>query len=152
MKARKHAEMIKAWADNDSLICFYISGRSQWQVSQIPHWKKESEYFLCLPQHKEACLHWLNGGLVLVDNDDYHKNNHTMEANRYGNGVFMIQSVSIKIKPRKEKRIIGINVSTGQTTSAYECDDEGNYAEDEIRLTKKGDISAWQFIEIEVEV
>ncbi|AUR98843.1 hypothetical protein NVP1256O_04 [Vibrio phage 1.256.O._10N.286.45.F8] len=20
------------------------------------------EYFLCLPQHKEACLHWLNGG------------------------------------------------------------------------------------------
>lgn len=30
----------------------------------FPTLYSECEYFLCLPQHKEACLHWLNGGEI----------------------------------------------------------------------------------------
>jgi hypothetical protein len=63
----------------------------------------------------------------------------------------MRASHQARIKPKKEKRVIGVH-RDGRTTSHYAIDDEGCYAVDEIRITGKGNPDEWLFIEIEVEV
>ena len=157
MTAHKHAEMIKAKADNMELVVFVKNSNTGewWEVFGDLPFNQQQDFFLCLPQHKEACLHWLNGGdiqfrpfssnfewknLGKSSGWSWNKLNNTMDA-----------SLEFRIKPRKEKRSIGVNVKTGQTTSAYAIDEEGNYAVDEVRLNY-GISDNWKFIEIEVEI
>lgn len=64
----KNADMIKAKVDNVDLIVFSkAKNLGDWrEVSLIALIVNDNfDFFLCLPQHKEACLHWLNGGDVL---------------------------------------------------------------------------------------
>lgn len=77
------------------------------------------EYFLCLPQHKEVCLHWLNGGDVqaihfenqmpdsgvMFDSDFVDLEDEVSTYPWKDNHIFM-QDHEIKIKPKKEKRWI----------------------------------------------
>lgn len=67
-KSHKHLEMIVAKAANMDLVLFIKLG-DQWQATgchdnQVINIASHYEYFLCLPQHKEECLHWLNGGKI----------------------------------------------------------------------------------------
>ena len=154
----KNYEMVIAKANNDNLFVF-VNNFGEWELSDFKSLVGVSdfEYFLCLPQHKEACLHWLNGGGVQYKLE---KEKRWTNIAPYveipkckPHGFFMGTNYGYvyRIKPKKVKRVIGVNVKTGQTTSAYELDKEGNYAVDEVRLTKNSAISDWQFIEIEVE-
>ena len=62
----KHYDMIVALAENMNLATF-CKGKlgKEWidlGGEGLPCFIPDNHYFLCLPQHKEACLHWLNGG------------------------------------------------------------------------------------------
>ena len=68
-KLHKHYEMIVAKAANMDLTVFHKSITGEWLIdtdsNKVMVFENDStEYFLCLPQHKEACLHWLNGGEI----------------------------------------------------------------------------------------
>ena len=158
-----HYDKIVAKAANMDLVVFsYCNLDMKWSEDKPSQPGVEfidsnnTNYFLCLPQHKEACLHWLNGGEVQVDRasgewvviDSYKVSALKEWTSTQG---FMEESLLFRIKPKKEKRLIGVNVKTGKTTSAYEYDSGDSYAEAEVRLIK-GNMSDWQFIEIEVEV
>lgn len=148
MTARKHAVMIKAKADNMDLVVlrktptseYWEICRSDWMPTDL-----QDEFFLCLPQHKEACLHWLNGGDV-----EFRRNGEEWqdECEKYHGWAkycgMMNCDVEFRIKPRKEKRWIGVNSKTGVTTHLKESRED---------LEKRIDgYSNYQAIEIEVEV
>ncbi len=150
-----YAEMIKAKVENMELVVFYKRNMEGWMeiadsdyLPQYPH----NDYFLCLPQHKEACLHWLNGGKV----EGLHKDYEPMELAESGviewgvKSTFMKDSIEIRIKPKKEKRWIGVSKSSCHTTGHYETKEEA------INTTESQPWASayvpWQFIEIEVEV
>lgn len=107
-----HAEMIKAKADDMSLIVFVKCGHnSAWRETETPTQFPLSEfddvqYFLCLPQHKEVCLHWLNGGDIQVLDSNW-INVHPVESYPWEDEHdFMCEDSKIRIKPKKEKRLI----------------------------------------------
>ncbi len=63
------------------------------------------DYFLCLPQHKEACLHWLNGGDVLADGEPYWNDAPQEWCNQ---NDFMSADIEFRTKPKKEKRWVTV--------------------------------------------
>lgn len=115
MTAHKHYEMIVAKAENMDLVTFVKFG-NEWMVSEpnetgvILTFDDRYDYFLCLPQHKEACLHWLNGGEAQIEyiHASYPVWNFIdNDATEWSAGhVFMDEKLNIRIKPRKEKRWI----------------------------------------------
>ncbi len=168
----KHYDMIVAKAENMDLVVFFNpslgSSADKWEeatTTLFPAFHPETEYFLCLPQHKEACLHWLNGGGVQLDHFDQPMPNSGVKGNCQlvdfdedanslpwkFNHPFMDQAQEIHIKPKKEKRWIAFNSKALMTTrdtytTGVECEDV---------LNEVGEIyenHPWQFIEIEVEV
>ncbi|QIQ61306.1 hypothetical protein V039C_0028 [Vibrio phage V039C] len=145
MTAHKHAAMIKAKADNMELVKF-IKANGVWVVDNLGscHFDDACEYFLCLPQHKEACLHWLNGGDVeFFECEKWHQINSKI---KWGSGhLFMGEFFKIRIKPRKEKRWIAIRRS-----DLFVEDCLFHSVENAIRQGYPE--SQWQLHEIEVEV
>ncbi len=121
------------------------------------------DYFLCIPQHKEACLHWLNGGDVqavhfenqmpdsgvMLDSDFVDLEDDVFTYSWKDNHIFM-QEHEITIKPKKEKRWIGYCASRNQTIPHPQ--DSGQLAMDYAALHYSYHVNEWQFIEIEVEV
>ncbi len=157
----KHAEMIKAKADNMELVVFEKQNTAthekeeykpiQPEGNRAIWFHEDADYFLCLPQHKEACLHWLNGEKSQVEYTQasypYWCDIDSDESNWSEGHIFMDELLSIRIKPKKEMRWIGV-YKNGATTDACLLRKE---AENHPMIT---DFSAndWQFIEIEVEV
>lgn len=76
MSKHKHYDMIVAKAENTDLAVFYKAvHESEWKDlprSPFPVFIETNEYFLCLPERKEACLDWLNGGSYLYSTDGAH--------------------------------------------------------------------------------
>lgn len=115
MTAHKHAKMIKAKADNMDLIVFIQHDQTEWEEcvinkNCIPSFDPDFNYFLCLPRHKEACLHWLNCG------DVQYRHGTSQDWDDYGpikvwsaGCIFMQEHVEIRIKPCKEKRWVVFN-------------------------------------------
>ncbi len=152
-----YAELFTAKLNDTSLVLF--EKHEEWK-----EWREVTksdlafvvggnfEYFLCLPQHKEACLHWLNGGKV----ESLHKDYEPMELAESGaiewgvKSTFMKDSIEIRIKPKKENRWIGVSKSSCHTTGHYETKEEA------INTTESQPWASayvpWQFIEIEIEV
>ncbi|AUR87847.1 hypothetical protein NVP1105O_04 [Vibrio phage 1.105.O._10N.286.49.B4] len=69
------------------------------------------DYFLCLPQHKEACLHWLNCGDVQHLDKGSHVDMTSMNDLKSRVGkiwsyecAWMDDDCEIRIKQKKEKR------------------------------------------------
>ena len=152
----KHAEMIKAKADNMDLVVFYrLEGEYWWQKESddaaLPY-ETDIDYFLCLPKHEEACLHWLNTGeiqgLVCGKWTDLHQEDMDMSLSL----SFRCKFNKYRIKPRKEKRWIAVHLYSNQATPAvgtYKlCSD---YVLRHMKLLGSP-FCEWQFIEIEVEV
>ncbi len=149
----KHFDLIVAQAANTSLIK-YVKLLDNWAATTTDEWNFASEYFLCLPQHKEACLHWLNGGEVqysLNNIDWFDKDSHGINSERMDIEYFNSPTHSMRIKPKKEKRWLGVygnHVTDGMYPTKELCQ----------RCVSRSDkfkhcaIEGWQFIEIEVEV
>lgn len=148
MAAHKYADMICAKANNMGLVTF-INTNDGWgwrglTHGSLPSFIEDNEYFLCLPQHKDACLHWLNGGT-----SQYLSNAMSSWIN-FGDSkdwifthLLMTNECEIRIKPQKEKRWIAVNPKTGYTSSLSE--NEGD-------IKKAYKVGTWQIREIEVEV
>ena len=113
MTKHRHAEMIKAKADNMELVVFYKDcyyPEQGWkETSQLPM-QEEFKYFLCLPQHKEACLHWLNGGETQMHADNRYFDIEMRESTPRWSArrIFMNDRANTRIKPKKEKLYIAV--------------------------------------------
>lgn len=116
----KHYDLIVTKAANIKVIKF-VKLPQGWVATQTDEWNETSDYFLCLPQHKEACLHWLNGGESQLEytHQSYPTwNSIDNDAKDWSTGhVFMDGSLSIRIKPKKEKRWIVWN----ENQDSYHC-------------------------------
>lgn len=139
----KYAEMIKAKADNMELVLFTKRGESSTWGELNNHgdvtFLHEFDYFLCLPQHKEAVLNALNGGesQLTFDGVTWNKCNLNQPVEWSEDWWYMKGESQSRIKPKKEKRLIAIDPKTSEVfvaTSAYIAND------------------GFQLIEIEVEV
>lgn len=108
----KHYEMIVAKAANMELVVFQTDDElKEWHVlDRFPMWGESTNYFLCLPQHKDACLHWLNGGEVEARMRGTGREFEHMTGNPNkdwsNKTVFTSDECDIRIKPKKEKRWI----------------------------------------------
>lgn len=150
----KHYDMICAKAANMDLVKFYKTEEGMWNFTDLyqktTQFREDKEYFLCLPKSKETCLHWLNGADVEYKTQLTPWTSYSPERQWSNGSVFMQDDYDFRIKPRKEKRWIGVNIDKNQTTglfsSAIECEDNLN------SIGEIYDNHPWQFIEIEVEV
>jgi hypothetical protein len=113
----RHAEMIKAKADNMDLVVFTkdcIDTENPWfaiEANHLPCFDEHAEYFMSLPQTAKECLHWLNGGdaqYKCADGDWWLIDSASREDNLAWSDrhIFMHNDVEIRIKPKKEKRWI----------------------------------------------
>lgn len=122
MTKHKHADMIKAWADNGDLIVFVKTcTEGAWTLAKEPvQWWDDSEYFASLPQHAEACLHWLNGSDV--EEREYDEGWAVVDAQNIGwskHHFFMDALSTFRIKPRKEKRWIAVHKHNAKAEVFY---------------------------------
>tara|TARA_R110002012_G_scaffold269646_1_gene453773 strand:+ start:2698 stop:3162 length:465 start_codon:yes stop_codon:yes gene_type:complete len=141
--AHPHIEVIVAKAANMDLVVLYEDKGSWFPCAEanqpyLPDFNCMDDYFLCLPKHKDACLHWLNGGELMIDyGKGLGEGSYTLNVKRHNPLSDFIghPEYTFRIKPRKEKRQIitnGVDVKF--------VDGDGIYP------------SSWQRIEIEVEV
>lgn len=149
MTAHEHAEMIKAKADNMELVVF-INNYDKWMLGDLKNLVDLDMIpaFLCLPQHKEVCLHWLNGGDVQFKPKltnlwimlDEKSNSKWTKDSGWTMGTFQF-----RIKPKKEKRYIGIK-KDGYATKHF-----ATPLEVKQYITRRGFIAdLYETIEIEV--
>ena len=103
-----NAEIIKAKADDVRLVTFTrdrYDSSSEWGESYQWGTDPDFDYFLCLPQHAAACLHWLNGGEVELRIDGEEEWIPLLPATDVEWCVghsFMKEHVEIRVKPAKE--------------------------------------------------
>ena len=140
----KHAnsEMIKAVLDNTELtiLCEVVDHGNEdgnyWTVSNLSSLVScFNKFFVCLPQHKEAVLYSLNGGVALYESPREEGEHALGQAEWRKDDWYMQYDCESRIKPKKEKRWIAVN---GE--SVCFVNHEIMYPDD------------YQLIEIEVEV
>ncbi|AUR82363.1 hypothetical protein NVP1023O_54 [Vibrio phage 1.023.O._10N.222.51.B4] len=144
MTKHRHYDLIVAKAANMDLVVFIKLG-DQWQVTgchdnQVINIASHYDYFLCLHQHKEACLHWLKGGEIeCLEGGTWLPFRRSHEWKK--EAAVMNPTTKIRIKPKKEKRWIAYNRTTGSTYGTFDTKEvcEGYHPEH-------------QHIEIEAEV
>lgn len=147
MNQHKHAEMIKAKADNMDLEVLKKGlNKTKW-VGGCAHelFYLDADYFLCLPQHKEACLHWLNGGEVeeCINTKWSDVDSSTLIDWEGMSDPFMREESNFRIKPPTEKRWV-IWDKRLKSVAAIEPV--------EPKQRNKDYYQKYQIIEIEVEV
>ena len=153
MTAHNLVNMITAKANNMNLVVFCkygIKGRQKWIVKDdqdSTEFRAPSEYFLCLPQHKEEVLHVLNGGIVQITTDSHWNNPQEIERAGIwlGNDFiwYMSPYCQSRTKPKKEKRWIVLSPPIVDSTLYLSADDAKK------TLCRH---NQWQVIEIEIEV
>lgn len=154
----KHYEMIVAKAANMELVVFVKTcDNGAWYEkgdNSACQWWEDSDYFLCLPKHKEAVLNLLNGGesQITFNGECWDKCNLNEPVEWNDNWWYMKGESQSRIKPKKEKRWIGCYPSAKVTPLNFSSIDEvKNYVSKNSLYTHCAH-EAWQFIEIEVEV
>lgn len=150
----KHYEIIVAKAANMDLVLFIKLG-DRWQVTgchdnQVINIASHYDYFLCLPQHKEACLHWLNGGDLIQDSQHVDGKYSDVEASLNPNfdshgDLFMTTERNIRMKPDKEKRWILVNAIDDFQPRMFDDESDADHI-------LQGSHPNWSKHEIEVEV
>lgn len=117
MTKHKHYEMIVTKAANMDSVTLYKEGVGcYWSVrlsQDSTHFSEGFDFFLCLPQHKEACLHWLNGGDVLLKDFKEDTTERMLSSSAFvgwhESTVFMSEEAQIRIAPKKETRWVVID-------------------------------------------
>lgn len=144
MTKHKRHDMIVAKAANMDLVVFFNDGTGWHEGCLRELVCCDYNFFLCLPQHKEACLHWLNGGLI----ERQSKLTSEWEGcadSKYSTWIplcgMMRGDEKYRIKPRKGKRYIVV----------HEYNVSGPYRKIHIAKMNQRDHGG-QLIEIEVEV
>ncbi len=151
----KHYEMIVAKAANMELVVFVKSkATNRWEAlesSCIPSFYEESEYFLCLPQHKEAVLNALNGGesQLTFDGANWDKCNLNQPVKWSEGWWYMKGESQSRIKPKKEK------VWVAYHKDGFMFNEVGGSVSDIDDRVKSHELSDfvgadWQYKEIEV--
>lgn len=137
MTVHKHAEMIKAKADNMDLVVFgklQPDNNSAWVEVTFKELISEEfhDYFLCIPQHDETCFHWLNDGVVQekgIHADDYYWSNETADLIWskcwHQEHIFMDDTLMTRIKTRKEKRWIIYNLDKDCVEQVFNSEASG---------------------------
>ncbi len=110
------------------------------------------DYFLCLPQHKEVCLHWLNGGKLMIDNGKgLGEGRYTMDIRRNNPLADFIghPEYTFRIKPMIEKVWVAYHKDgfMFSEVGGSECDIDDRVKNHELSDFVKSD---WQYKEIEV--
>lgn len=151
MAKHKHAEMIKAKADNMELVVFVKKNNTNewWEVFGDLPFNQQQDFFVCLPKHKDAVLNVLNGGMSQVNYGEYWSECNCNEPiHWFDNWWYMDNKCESRIKPRKEKRWIVAKpialVSMMYFNSKSDAEDAVKYS--------TGEFKGVQVIEIEVEV
>lgn len=122
-------EMIVAKAANMDLVVME-KDPSGWivKMSEILHMNPSKDYFLCLPQHKEAVLHSLNGGYIGCYEDGKWLEVCTLNG-RDGKwkitGWYMNETEEIIIRPKKEKRWIIWDIDKGEVHQVFNREASG---------------------------
>ncbi|AUS01384.1 hypothetical protein NVP1284A_57 [Vibrio phage 1.284.A._10N.286.55.A5] len=130
----KHYEMIVAKAADLHLtvFCKGVNDDCEWhEIRKFPNWQNNAEYFLCQPQHREACLHWLSGGNIQyrIALDAW-----TDAAGNVSNvawtpdNLFIDDQVEFRIKPKKEKRWIVWDEDRNKYHCTFGCNPKGDYS------------------------
>ena len=152
----KHFEMIVAKAGNMDLVVFSQNQKdNSWLVQNdqgTTDFGDLVNYFLCLPQHKDACLHWLNGGELYINNGKgLGEGNYTLSIKTHKPLSDFIghPEYQFHIKPKKEKRWIVLNYKLNVVSSNFckSLEDARAYVSN--HFAYPDDV---QYIEIEVEV
>lgn len=153
----KHCDKIVAKVSDMNLVVFYKLPNEEWWQSEsesrtLPD-EDDIEYFLCLPQHKDVCLPWLNGDKAQqspASDACWVSSACAIDVTWMPWTSFMKDDLKFRIKPKKEKRWIGVfrdGDLLRNTELSYKTKEQ-----------VMGDAHAprgfagWQFIEIEVEV
>ncbi len=155
----KNAEMIIAKVNNTELVVLVKVIDSQnesgsyWTVSSLSALSvAENKFFLCLPQHKKACLHWLNGGKLMIDNGKgLGEGRYTMDIRRNNPLTDFIghPEYTFRIKPMIEK------VWVAYHKDGFMFNEVGGSVSDIDDRVKSHELSDfvgadWQYKEIEV--
>ena len=149
----KHYDIAAAKILNMDLILFI-------KPKDAPKWSESSnayppnssniDCFLCLPQHKDACLHWLNGVDLIQDSEFVIGKYSDVEASinpsfsEHGD-LFMTTSRNIRMKPSKEKRWLLVNAVDDLQPQMFDDEEDANH-------TLQGSHPNWSKHEIDVEV
>ena len=145
----KYFDMICAKAANMDLVIFAKNNEGWLKLSsEIIGLHESWSYFACLPQHEATCVHWLNGGELIMESRAWKAPQGIMWPK---DSPFMDAACELRIKPRTEKRWIGVFINDkgrmANTTYSYKSIEE---------LKSKAHapygFDNWQFIEIEVEM
>lgn len=159
----KHSEMICAKANNTDLVVLTKTNeKGGWFEIEcndvVVCFFAEFDHFLCLPQHKEACLHWLNGGdtesLTSPRGDWQAIGNH--EGNPYWmpSCYFMNDEVQIRIKPKATPLDIPWHIIKDEFKFAAMDSDSSVWVylnEPSIRCCKRAGIRIDELIEIKTD-
>ena len=97
----KHSELIKALADNTELVKFIKAcEHGAWTSTNTNYnFSPSNEYYLCLEMHKEACLHWLNGGELTSHKEKIPLTAYSGQVFNKDN-IFLDDMSIIEIKPK----------------------------------------------------
>ena len=110
-RPHKHRDMMKAYADDESLCVFIkLTPHEKWKVVDEPAFLFQCEYFICLPKHKDAVLNLLNGGESEVKSPhcDWTNTSKTSPPIPQWREElwYMCDKCESRIKPKKVKRVI----------------------------------------------
>jgi len=121
---RKHAELIKTWADNQELTVL-VEGCGYWVSIEHPSWGAANNYFICLPKHKEAVIELLNGGEIQVSRgcEAWTDCGLGNEGQWHRDYWYMDKGFKSRIKPRKQTRY-AYATPDGGITVHYSTKDE----------------------------
>ena len=152
-KPHKHRDMMKAYAGDSSLcVLIYNEDDDKWihtnprAFFDYPYF----EFFICLPKHKEACLHWLNGGLIECNSKLTEGWEVCFDYNKYfwkPNCGMMREDANYRIKPKNVKRWVAFKWDNFYVLPRHYETKEG--AEKAAASSMMGE---FQYKEIEVEV
>lgn len=157
----EQSKILKAYADNKDL-CILTLDAGKWihtspkAIFDYPF----SEFFACLPKHKNECLHWLNGGEVEIMEHKFKVHDaffadYTIdkELQPWNESLEWMSSChSFRIKPKKVKRWIGVYGIFSTPMLFDSRDDCEEYVKSRATSgTLPESLSAVQYIEIEVD-
>lgn len=119
----KHYDKIVAKSANMNLVVFcrdtYHAEEGWFETPNLPI-QDEFDYYLCLPQHKEDCLAWLNGA------------NISFTSEGWSDVVAEVKAQSLKEGFLLGYKQCSVDIDQGQWTDDGECLNE--YVDDIIYL------------------
>jgi hypothetical protein len=80
----KHAELIKKWADDDSLVIQFKNSMSNWIIAEHPLWDKDSQYRIKpeVIRYRVVLLKNMDGKSKFTQTVDNNKEHEDIESDK----------------------------------------------------------------------